>query len=290
MRDAVHTETQDRQRLEPGASKARVIWTVLAGLALVGGFSPMSFAGSQMLDERDRAADWAIGGLKEGGRIMRPTPQAGSRKRPGAAVSPSDTGAARTGRGAATSGLGKGAPAPRVERGRAVRGGTVAGPNGLGQTQPAGGGGTGGGGAGGGEETTASGGGGSQIEVDLNAGAGGAGVTIEGSVETQPAPETEPSGETTSGISLEAETGGGDLGSGLVSVEAEATTTSPLDSSELATPDPTATTVEADLNATSTLSGGAEENTADSSADEEAVRDDAEECTVLGIVSCPSLF
>ena len=296
MYRAVQVDSGGRRRLEPDAPMSRVVWIALAGLALLGGFSPMGFAGSEMVDERDRAVDWAIGGLKEGGRIMRPTPQAGPRKRPGATPSPSDTGAAGTRRPAAER-LDRGAPAPRLERGRDVRG-AGAGSGGLRPSQQTEGAGTGGGaeeskvGSG---ETAGAGGEGSQVGVDVSAGAGGTGGvevgvggTVGGSVDTQP--DSQAGSGSTLDLSLEAETGGGDVGSGSVAVEAEATATSPLGSGDLVNPGTTDATVEADLNTTSTLSGGGEDNTVDSSADEEDVRDDADECTVLGLVSCPSLL
>ena len=174
---------------------------ILFSVLVLGSIVPSSFADSKQLDERDRAVDWALGGLEQGSRLPRSAPAnapaGASRKAPGIAVSHTDTGAARAGRAT-------------TETNRTVRsGGTVANSpvSGGGQTRDNGG--TGGG-------TTA---------TPPTAGTGGTGITVEGETNlggtgvsagtgtqietgTEPtAPSTETStggGETTGGIHVEA--------------------------------------------------------------------------------------
>ncbi len=155
--------------------------------------------------------------------------------------------------------------------------------------------------------------GGANLGTETSAG----GLTTEPSAPIQ---DTIPGGETSGsglGIHVETETSGGTLQTGVqaetpattleagtsadsgvetgtelsgqVDVEAATDTsgTQLVGAGELTSPAPIETTTTTELE--TTLSGGGNDATVESSADEAAIGDNADDCTVLGLVACPSL-
>ena len=256
---------------------------------------PNSFADSQQMEDRDRALDWALGGLEQGSRITRPTGErapAGTGIAPGSKVSPADTGTSRASRETAGAVLGVRSASPS---GTGSSGAGAGGPSGVGtsqppssggQTQVGGGGGeqgTGTGGTGGTGETTpggetTEGGLGIHVETETSGGDLNAGVQVE-------TPET--SLEAGTGVEAGTETAGTGLG-GQLDVEAgtETSGTDLVGSADLTGPAEIDTTTTTELD--SNLTGGGNDASVDSDAEEEAIGDDADDCALLGLISCPS--
>ena len=289
-------------------------WQILFSVLVLGSMAPSSFAYSKQLDERDRTVDLVLGGLEQGSRLPRSAPASvpvgASRKAPGAAVSHADTGAARVGR--ATTGTNR----------TLQSGGTVANPpiSGGGQTSDNRG--TGGDGT---ATPSPGGAGGTGITVKGETNLGGTGVNagtgtqIEtGTEPTIPGTETSSGGETTGGIHVEVDTTeGGELNAGTQvetgdtslgagtgvdtgtetgadlggQVDVTETTdtggTALVGSAEVTSPTPIDTTTSTELD--STLTGGADDASVESDVTEEALGDNADDCTVVGLISCPSI-
>jgi len=280
-------------------------WLIVFSVVVLGStaFSPRSFADSKQMEDRDRSLDWTLGGLEQGSRISRPAgaraPAGASQKAAHAAVSPTDAKAAPTSRGTTGAGTGVRSAAP----GRSLQN-TL--PSGTGAGQATGGGTTtGGGGSGGttagGEATTGTGitvGGGTE-------GGGGTGATTSGEGTTDSGlgihVETDTSGgELTTGVQVETvdtslgvgtgvetgvDTGGTDL-SGQVDATTDISDTTLVGSAELTSPGTIDTSTATELE--SILSGGGNDSSIESDAEMDAIGDDADDCSLLGLIACPS--
>ena len=277
--------------------RLRRVWPIVLSVAVLGGvaFVPRSVAGSEQMDDRDRSVDWALGGLEQGSRIARP---AGARTAPGSKVSPADAGTSRSGRAPAGTSVGVrsvspgGAvtsrpPSSSTGTGSQGSSGTSQPPSGGGQTQVGGGGGgtggtgrtTPGGGTGettSGQETTESGLG---IHVDVG--------TSEGELTTGVQVETtETNLEAGTGVETGTETGP-ELGGAVdVTETTEESSAELVGSAELTGPDAIDTSTATELD--SSLSGGGNDISVDSDAEAEPIGDDADDCSLLGLITCPS--
>ena len=273
----------------------RSVWLIVFSVGVLGGaaFVPRSFADSEQMEDRDRSLDWALGGLEQGSRIPRPAgarAPAGSRTAPGSKVSPADAGTSRPGREAAGAGVGVRSVSP----GGAVGSNTGAGRQGSletsrpsssgGETQVGGGGpqpGAETGGTGGTGETTSGGGTtdsglGIHVEADTSGGELKTGVQVD---------TTDTSLDIGTGVETGVETGSTALG-GQVDATTDTSDTTLVGSAELTSPDTIDTSTATELD--STLSGGGNDATVESDAEAEAIGDDADDCSLLGLIDCPS--
>ena len=270
------------------AGMFRELSLILLSALVLGSVAPSSFADSKQLDDRDRAVDLALGGLEQGSRLSRSTaaspPAGASRKAPGAAVSPADAGAARAVRGATGTGLVVGGITPRGGQGGPETSRSPSSGERAGETK-----GTGpaettsrvSAGVEAGGETNAGGGettGGIHVEAGTEGGELNAGTQVE-------------TGETSlnagTGVETGIETGGTDLGGQIdVTGTTDTSSTELVGSAELTSPAPIDTTTATELD--STLTGGADDASVESDVTEEAVGDNADDCTVAGLISCPS--
>ena len=248
-----------------------------------GGWVPSSFADSTQLEDRDRALDWALGGLEQGSRITRPTgarAPAGARTTPGSKVSPADAGTSRSGRAAAGAGIG-------------VRGAGTGGLSGAGTSQPPSRGGQTpvGGGT---ESGTEPGGTGGTGETTSGAETTESGLGIHGEVGTSEGElnvgtqveTTETTLEAGTEIGTGAETGPELGGQVDVTETTEESGTELVGSAELTSPGTIGTSTATELD--SNLSGGGNDISVDSDAEAEPIGDDADDCSLLGLISCPS--
>lgn len=271
----------------------RFLWSLLVLLSSAV-FLPSSFAESKQMEDRDRSLDWVLGGLEQGSRITRSTGQrapAGSRTTLGSKVSPSDAGANRTGRGTA------------AQIGVGVSGTTAGGSSASGAST--------------GTSGQRSGG------IDLGTGTG----TGSSSGETTSGGETTPGGQTTSGgettdsglnIHVEADTSSGNLSAGAqtettetsldvatgvetgtetgtdlsgqvdVGASTDTSDTTLIGSAELTSPGTIDTSTATELE--SNLSGGGNDASTESDSTEATVGDNADDCSVAGLISCPSIL
>ena len=93
---------------------------------------------------------------------------------------------------------------------------------------------------------------------------------------------------TETGVETGTETGGPDLGGQIdVTETTETSSTELVGSAEITSPTPIDTTTATELD--STLIGGADDASVESDATEAAVGDNADDCTVAGLISCPSI-
>ena len=298
-------------------------WLIVFSVVVLGStaFVPRSFADSKQMEDRDRSLDWTLGGLEQGSRISRPTgaraPAGASQKAAHAAVSPTDAKAAPTSRGTTGAVAGVRSAAPGSSLQNTLPSGTRTGQTTGGGTTTSGT--TAGAGIAVGGSATLSGTGG-QADLGTQAGAGtGSGTIVSGGTQlgtetstgslttepSAPSQETITGGETGGlGIHVETdtsldigtdvetgvETGSTDLG-GQVDVDATTDTTDTADttlvgSAELTSPDTIDTSTATELE--STLSGGGNDATVESDAEAEAIGDDADDCSLLGLIACPS--
>ena len=136
-----------------------------------------------------------------------------------------------------------------------------------------------------GQEPTGGGGTpGGDLGIHVEADTGGGDLNVGVQAET-----TETSLQTGTTVEMGTETGGTDL-SGQLDVEspADSGSTTLVGSADLTEPAQIDTTTSTELD--STLAGGGDDASIDSDANEEAVGDNADDCTVLDLIACPSLL
>ena len=292
---------QPRSRQTPQATRPWG-WLIVSLLMLASAGGIPRAAAAEQLDDRDRAVDWALGGLEHGSRLAQP---AGSRAPAGSTPGVRDTGGTRASREAAGAsvaarGTGSGATGSGGAGVVGSRG------SGAGTSQPAGG-------TSAGETGTSSGGGSTGGSGSAGAGGGAGGETTEPNAPTQE-PETGggeapggihadagvSNGELTTNVQVDTEdaslsTGtqtdtGADTGAelgGQVDAVAEPDSAELTGSAELTAPEVIDASTATELD--SSLSGGADDTSIDSDTEAEALGDDADDCALLGLIACPSL-